>query len=90
MFNVVKKTFAYGDHQVTIETGEVARQAGGAVMVSMEETVVLVTVVGCQERQARSGFLPADRRLPGKGSTPPAVSPVASSSAKAVRPRRKP
>jgi polyribonucleotide nucleotidyltransferase len=45
MFNVVKKTFAYGDHQVTIETGEIARQAGGAVMVSMEETVVLVTVV---------------------------------------------
>jgi hypothetical protein len=30
MFNVVKKTFAYGAHQVTIETGEVARQAGGA------------------------------------------------------------
>jgi polyribonucleotide nucleotidyltransferase len=44
MFNVVKKTFAYGDHQVTLETGEIARQAGGAVLVSMEETVVLVTV----------------------------------------------
>ena len=45
MFNIVKKTFAYGDHQVTIETGEIARQAGGAVLVSMEETVVLVSVV---------------------------------------------
>ena len=42
MFNTVKKTFAYGDHQVTIETGEIARQAGGAVLVSMEETVVLL------------------------------------------------
>jgi polyribonucleotide nucleotidyltransferase len=35
MFNIVKKTFAYGAHQVTLETGEIARQAGGAVMVSM-------------------------------------------------------
>ena len=48
MFNVAKKTFAYGAHQVTIETGEVARQAGGAVVVTMEETVVLVTVVGAK------------------------------------------
>ena len=48
MFNVVKKTFAYGAHQVTIETGEIARQAGGAVLVSMEETVVLVTVVAAK------------------------------------------
>ena len=48
MFNIVKKTFAYGEHQVTLETGEVARQAGGAVVVSMEETVVLVTVVGAK------------------------------------------
>ena len=32
MFNIVKKTFAYGAHQVTLETGEIARQAGGAVM----------------------------------------------------------
>ena len=37
MFNIVKKTFAYGAHQVTLETGEIARQAGGAVAVSMDE-----------------------------------------------------
>ncbi len=58
MFNVVKKTFAYGDHQVTLETGEVARQAGGAVMVSMEETVVLVTVVGAKTAKPGQDFFP--------------------------------
>ena len=41
MFNIVKKTFAYGAHQVTLETGEIARQASGAVMVSIDDTVVL-------------------------------------------------
>ena len=46
MFNIAKKTFAYGAHQVTLETGEVARQAGAAIMVSMGDTVVLVSVVG--------------------------------------------
>jgi polyribonucleotide nucleotidyltransferase len=49
----VTKTFQYGQHQVTLETGEVARQAGGAVMVKMSDTVVLVTVVG--NRTAREG-----------------------------------
>lgn len=58
MFNVVKKTFAYGDHQVTIETGEVARQAGGAVLVSMEETVVLVTVVAAKSAKPGQDFFP--------------------------------
>lgn len=58
MFNVVKKTFAYGEHQVTIETGEVARQASGAVMVTMEETVVLVTVVGAKSAKPGQDFFP--------------------------------
>ena len=58
MFNVVKKTFAYGDHQVTIETGEIARQAGGAVLVSMEETVVLVTVVAAKNAKPGQDFFP--------------------------------
>jgi polyribonucleotide nucleotidyltransferase len=58
MFNIVKKTFAYGDHQVTIETGEVARQAGGAVLVSMEETVVLVTVVAAKSAKPGQDFFP--------------------------------
>jgi polyribonucleotide nucleotidyltransferase len=46
----VKKSFPYGAHTVTIETGEVARQADGAVIVSMADTVVLVTA--CAERDA--------------------------------------
>jgi polyribonucleotide nucleotidyltransferase len=44
-----KKTISYGKHQLTLETGEIARQANGAVMVSLGETVVLVTVVGNKE-----------------------------------------
>jgi polyribonucleotide nucleotidyltransferase len=53
-----KKTFQYGDHEVTIETGEVARQATGAVIVSMADTVVLVTVVGQREADAGRPFFP--------------------------------
>ena len=47
--NPIKKTFEYGNHTVTIETGEIARQADGAVLVSMSDTVVLVTAVGRKE-----------------------------------------
>ena len=42
----IKKTFQYGDNQVTLETGEIARQTDGAVMVSRGDTVVLVTAGG--------------------------------------------
>ena len=42
---VVKKEFKFGDHTVKLETGEIARQASGAVIASMGDTVVLVTVV---------------------------------------------
>jgi polyribonucleotide nucleotidyltransferase len=45
VFNKVTKTFQYGQHQVTLETGEIARQASGAVVVSVEDTVILATVV---------------------------------------------
>ena len=41
IFNKVTKTFQWGQHTVTMETGEVARQAGGAVLVNMDDTVVL-------------------------------------------------
>ena len=44
--NPIKKTLTWGRHRLTLETGEIARQATGAVMVNMEDTVVLVTVVG--------------------------------------------
>jgi polyribonucleotide nucleotidyltransferase len=51
--NPVIKKFPYGKHTVTLETGRVARQATGAVVASMDETVVLATVVG--ERKANPG-----------------------------------
>jgi polyribonucleotide nucleotidyltransferase len=54
----MKKSFKYGDHTVTIETGELARQADGAVLVSMSETVVLVTAVGLKKATAGRDFFP--------------------------------
>ena len=54
----VKKTFRYGNHNVTMETGEVARQAGGAVIVSMDDTVVLVTAVGRKHARPGQDFFP--------------------------------
>ncbi len=56
--NPIKKSFQYGDHTVTIETGEIARQASGAVMISMGDTVVMVTAVGIREAQAGRDFFP--------------------------------
>ena len=53
-----KKEFQYGSHTVTLETGRMARQADGAVVVSMSETVVLVTVVGSKTADPTRGFLP--------------------------------
>jgi len=54
----IKKTFPYGDHEVTIETGEIARQADGAVIVNMADTVVLVTAVAQKGSAERRDFLP--------------------------------
>jgi hypothetical protein len=56
--NPVKKTFQYGRHQVTLETGEIARQADGAVVVNMDDTVVLVTVVAKNEVKPGQDFFP--------------------------------
>ncbi len=56
--NSIKKTFEYGNHTVTIETGAVARQADGAVLVSMSDTVVLVTAVGRKEAAPDARFFP--------------------------------
>ena len=54
----VTKTFQYGQHQVTLETGEVARQASGAVVVRMADTVVLVTAVGNRNAKEGMDFFP--------------------------------
>ena len=53
-----KKSFQYGEHTVTIETGELARQADGAVLVSMSDTVVLVTAVGLKKPTPGRDFFP--------------------------------
>jgi polyribonucleotide nucleotidyltransferase len=58
VFNKVTKTFQYGQHQVTLETGEIARQASGAVMVSIEDTVVLATVVARKDAKPGQDFFP--------------------------------
>jgi polyribonucleotide nucleotidyltransferase len=55
---VVKKTFQYGQHTVTLQTGEIARQADGAVMASMGDTTVLVTVVGSKSERPGIDFFP--------------------------------
>jgi polyribonucleotide nucleotidyltransferase len=58
MFTIAKKSFQYGTHTVTLETGEVARQAGGAVLVNMDDTVVLVTVVAAKSAKPGQDFFP--------------------------------
>jgi polyribonucleotide nucleotidyltransferase len=53
---LIKKEFQWGDNKVTIETGEIARQADGAVMVNMDDTVVQVTVVEAKSSVERDFF----------------------------------
>jgi len=52
------KSFQFGEHTVTIETGEIARQASATVMVSMADTVVMVAVVGRKEAKPGQSFFP--------------------------------
>ena len=56
--NPIKKSFQYGDQTVTFETGEIARQASGSIMVSMGETVVMVTAVGLKRASEGRDFFP--------------------------------
>jgi polyribonucleotide nucleotidyltransferase len=56
--NPIRKQFSYGDHLVTLETGEIARQADAAVWVEMDGTVVLVTAVGLKEVKREGDFFP--------------------------------
>ncbi len=58
MFNKVTKSFQYGEHEVTLETGEIARQAGGAVLVTVDDTVVLATVVASKTAKPGQDFFP--------------------------------
>ncbi|ALT77081.1 polyribonucleotide nucleotidyltransferase [Paucibacter sp. KCTC 42545] len=58
LFNKVTKSFQWGNHAVTMETGEIARQSSGAVVVDIEGTVVLATVVAKTEAKAGQDFFP--------------------------------
>jgi polyribonucleotide nucleotidyltransferase len=58
MFKKVTKTFQWGANTVTMETGEIARQSSGAVLLDMDGTVVLATVVGKTEGKAGQDFFP--------------------------------
>ncbi len=58
MFNKVSKSFMFGEHEVTLTTGEIARQATGAVVVQMGDTVVLATVVAKKETKPGQDFFP--------------------------------
>lgn len=58
MFNKVSKSFMFGQHEVTLSTGEIARQASGAVVVQMGDTVILATVVAKKETKPGQDFFP--------------------------------
>jgi len=58
LFKIAKKTISYGRHTLTLETGRIARQADGAVLVNLDDTVVLVTVVGKRQVKAGQDFFP--------------------------------
>ena len=58
LFNKVTKTFQWGQNKVTLETGEIARQSTGAVLLDMDGTVVLATVVAKTEGKAGQDFFP--------------------------------
>lgn len=58
MFKKIVKEFKWGQHNVRLETGEIARQASGAVIVDVEDTVVLATVVGAKTAKPGQDFFP--------------------------------
>ena len=58
IFNKVTKTFQWGQQTVTLETGEIARQSGGAVVVSIDDTVILATVVAKKDAKPGQDFFP--------------------------------
>ena len=58
MPTAIKKSIPYGQHTLTLETGEIARQAGGAVLVSLGDSVVLVTAVAAKKAKPGQDFFP--------------------------------
>jgi len=58
VFNIAKEEFQFGQHKVVLETGEIARQASGAVLVNVEDTIVLATVVASKSAKPGQDFFP--------------------------------
>jgi len=58
VFNIAKEEFQFGQHKVVLETGEIARQASGAVLVNIEDTIVLATVVAAKKAKPGQDFFP--------------------------------
>src|SRR5213592_4467 len=58
IFNKITKTFQWGQQTVTLETGEIARQSSGAVVVSIDDTVILATVVAKKDAKPGQDFFP--------------------------------
>ena len=56
--NPIQKKFNYGDHEVVLEAGRIARQATASVLVTMSQTAVLVSVVGRKEANPGQSFFP--------------------------------
>lgn len=88
MFNKYVKTFQYGNQTVTLETGEIARQAAAAVKVSMGDTVVFVAVTTNKEVKEGQDFFPLPSII-WNALMPQAKSPAASSNAKANKAKKK-
>ncbi|BFL85245.1 hypothetical protein LFREDSHE_36950 [Shewanella baltica] len=82
--NPIVKSFEYGQHTVTLETGVIARQADAAVLASMGDTTVLVTVVGKKEADAGRDFFPLTVNYQEKKPTQRVKFLVVSLSVKAV------
>ena len=66
MFKIFRKELDWGDTRLVLETGKVARQADGAVMVSLGETTVLCTAVAAQTAKPGQDFFPINSELSGK------------------------
>ncbi|WP_413789965.1 hypothetical protein [Bordetella pertussis] len=89
MFNKVTKTFQYGQHSVVLETGEMLARRPARVLVSVEDTVVLATVVAAKKARPARTFFSADRRLHREDLRRRPHPGAVSSSAKASPPKRK-
>ena len=89
MFNEFKKEIDLGGKRLVLETGKIARQADGAVMVTLGETKVLATAVGAHTPREGIDFFPLTVNYQEKTYAAGKI-PAASSNVKAVRAKRKP